>query len=61
MICELYRVFSVWAKGREFDPYLNIDADGKGWIGDGVGGTFFEFDTIAEAIEQISVEIEEGA
>lgn len=53
MICELWRLFTVWARYREFDPFLNIDVDGRGWVGDGVGGTFFEFDNIGDGIEQI--------
>jgi hypothetical protein len=54
----LYAVFKAWLETKPEDveiesAFMCLYPDGKGWIGDGAGGVYFEFDSPADGIAKM--------
>ena len=60
-IKTLYALFTCWTqvsheeyiRANPAAAFLNVDFEGRGFIGDDTGGVYFEFKTIRDGIRQL--------
>lgn len=59
----LWQFFRDWVKRTDEEyiqanqdaAFINVDVNGKGWIGDDAGGVYFEFDDLVDGIKLLEI------